>query len=76
MNYDFSKVDSKMEFYEELCKFRVASYPLQDRYLIKDDWIVSMETDMLNHYGYDYEDYQEWKGNTQEYMMTNYGIAV
>jgi len=29
---------------------------------------------MLNHLGYDYEDYQEWKSNTQVYMMNNYGI--
>ena len=71
---DFSKIDSKMKFYEELCKFRVASYPLQDRHFIKDDWIVGLEEDMLNNLGYDYEDYQEWKSNTQEYMMNNYGI--
>ena len=67
-------MNAKIQFFEELCKFRVASYPLQDRHFIKDDWIVGLEEDMLNYLGYDYEDYQEWKDNTQVYMMNNYGI--
>ena len=55
------KLMTKIEFFENLCKFRNATYPIQDLYLLKDDWIVAMEDEWLCHFGYDYEEYGDWK---------------
>lgn len=55
------KLMTKLEFFENLCKFRNATYPIQDLYLLKDDWIVAMEDEWLCHFGYDYEEYGDWK---------------
>ena len=57
---------TKIELFEKLCDFRVASYPLQDVQLIKDDWIVGMEEEWLYRFGYDYEEYQEWKSEGKD----------
>jgi len=52
---------SKEQLFEALCKFRVGTYPLQDLNLCEDDWIVGIETKILEKNGYFYEEYQEWK---------------
>lgn len=52
---------TKLEFFENVCKFRNATYPIQDLYLLKDDWITGMEQEWLSHFGYDYEEYADWK---------------
>ena len=57
---------TKLEFFENVCKFRNATYPIQDLYLLKDDWIVAMEEEWLSHFGYDYEEYQNWKSLGEE----------
>ena len=54
---------SKEELFKSICKFRVGSYPLQDLNIIKDDWIVGFEENILSTHGYEYEEYQEWKSN-------------
>ena len=51
----------KIDLFESICKFRVANYPIQDLHLMKDDWIVAMEDEWLSHFGYDYEEYADWK---------------
>ena len=51
----------KIDLFESICKFRIASYPIQDLHLMKDDWIVAMEEEWLSRFGYDYEEYAEWK---------------
>ena len=53
------------QLFDDVCKFRVASYPLQDRHCFNDDWIISIEEDILSNHGYEYEDYQEWKDEDQ-----------
>ncbi len=57
---------TKIELFEKLCEFRVASYPLQDIQLIKDDWMVSLEEQWLWRVGYNYEEYQEWKSKGKD----------
>tara|TARA_B100001093_G_C25994108_1_gene662755 strand:+ start:56 stop:226 length:171 start_codon:yes stop_codon:yes gene_type:complete len=52
---------SKEELFEIICKFRIGSYPLQDRNIIADEWIVGIEENILSAHGYEYEDYQEWR---------------
>ena len=56
----------KLKLFGILCNFRVASYYIQDLYLLKDDLIVSMEEQWLNYFGYDYEEYQNWKSLGEE----------
>ena len=53
----------KAELFESLCDFRIGSYSLQDRNLIKDDFIVGLEERILAAHGCEYEEYQEWRGN-------------
>ncbi len=57
---------TKLKLFGILCKFRVASYPIQDLHLLKDDSIVSYEEQWLNFFGYDYEEYQNWKSLGEE----------
>ena len=52
---------SKEELFESICKFRIGSYPLQDRNIIADNIIVEIEENILSAHGYEYEDYQEWR---------------
>ena len=53
---------SKEKLFESICKFRVGSYALQDLNIIKDDFIVGLEENILSAHGYEYEEYHERKG--------------
>ena len=56
---------TKVKLFDDISKFRVASYPIQDLHLLKADWIVAMEEEWLSHFGYDFEEYDRWL-NTSE----------
>ena len=55
------KSQNNSELFNSLIKFRIGSYPLQDLGLIKDDWIVSVEENLLSELGLEYEEYDAWK---------------
>ena len=52
---------NKEKLFNAVLKFRIGSYPLQDINLMKDDWIVYTEENILSNFGIDYQEYQEWK---------------
>ena len=66
----------KIDLFEIIHKFRIASYPIQDLHLMKDDWIVAMEEEWLSRFGYDYEEYQGWKSYGEEVSNPEEKIKV
>ena len=67
---------TKLKLFGILCKFRVASYPIQDLHLLKADWIVAMEEEWLSRFGCDYEEYQGWKSYGEEVSNPEEKIEV
>ena len=61
-----NKEKEKEELFESILKFRISSYPLLDINIIDDDWIVAIEEQWLYHFGYEYEEYQDWKDSDSE----------
>ena len=56
---------NKEKLFEAVVKFRIGSYPLQDINLMKDDWIVQLEEDILSNFDIDYQEYQDWKSGEE-----------
>jgi|TARA_B100000242_G_scaffold284156_1_gene247143 hypothetical protein len=50
----------KLELFEKISNFRVASYPLQDMKIFSDDFIVSVEENVLMKHRFSFDEYQEW----------------
>lgn len=50
----------KLDLFQDLVKFRIGSYPLQDRNFLKDDYICNIEEGILMSQGIMYEEYQDW----------------
>ena len=51
---------NRLDLFQDLVKFRIASYPLQDRNLLKDDYICGIEERILFKEGIMYDEYQNW----------------
>ena len=66
----------KLELFDKISDFRIASYPIQDLKVLHDGFVVQMEDAWLNRFGYEYGEYQEWLHESGDIENPNEEIQV